>query len=214
MKSSKPPALATWLVEHMNPGGRNEALAGDLLEQFSQGRSVTWYWRQVLVAIVAGFMKEWRILVWAGGATACWALPLYYGRFGDKILTQYTLGLEAHRRWFLVLLYGTASFTRLAMWPLLFAVVMYWVMTADLTMKHSPRRASLLLCLLKGYLAVAISTPLLLVFLPPIYTGNQVALLSLFFGTLVSMLSLRRDNPGKGTVKLFRIDPPSNWWFY
>jgi hypothetical protein len=28
-----------------------EALAGDLLEQYQQGRSTAWYWRQVLVAI-------------------------------------------------------------------------------------------------------------------------------------------------------------------
>lgn len=54
MKSSQPPALATWLIEHLIPGSRNEALAGDLLEQFGQGRSALWYWRQVLVAILVG----------------------------------------------------------------------------------------------------------------------------------------------------------------
>jgi hypothetical protein len=38
----------------------DEALAGDLLEQFTQGRSAAWYWRQVLWAIVIGFGKDVR----------------------------------------------------------------------------------------------------------------------------------------------------------
>jgi hypothetical protein len=44
-RSSRPPALAAWLVEHAIPGGKNEALAGDLLEGFGEGRSKAWYWR-------------------------------------------------------------------------------------------------------------------------------------------------------------------------
>jgi hypothetical protein len=29
-------------------------LAGDLIERYHQGRSATWYWRQVLAAILGG----------------------------------------------------------------------------------------------------------------------------------------------------------------
>ncbi len=36
MNASKPPALATWMLEHLLWGGRNEALAGDLLEEFQR----------------------------------------------------------------------------------------------------------------------------------------------------------------------------------
>jgi hypothetical protein len=81
MKSSKPPALATWLVEHMIPGDNNEALAGDLLEQFREGRSVAWYWRQVFVAILVGCSKEFQILWTAIGVTLIWdsALSQFYG---------------------------------------------------------------------------------------------------------------------------------------
>jgi hypothetical protein len=61
MKSSEPPALARWLLEHVRFTDTHEALAGDLLEDFTQGRSVTWYWRQVLEAIVVGYGKEVRI---------------------------------------------------------------------------------------------------------------------------------------------------------
>jgi hypothetical protein len=57
---SHPPSLATWLLEHLIRREDNEALAGDLLEEFGQGRSVTWYWYQVLVAILVALAKELR----------------------------------------------------------------------------------------------------------------------------------------------------------
>jgi hypothetical protein len=60
MKPSKPPALATWLVEHIQFSATDGAIAGDLLEEFTQGRSAAWYWRQVLVAIIVGYGKEVR----------------------------------------------------------------------------------------------------------------------------------------------------------
>jgi hypothetical protein len=208
MRSSIPPVPATWLVEHLVPKPRNEALAGDLLEQFAQGRSVTWYWRQVLVAILTGFLKEWRILAWAVVVTVCWAFPLHYGHFGNKILGQYAAGLETHRHWFLPLIYATARFTWLAFGPIGFASVIYWVMTADLTMT---RKALPWLSLSKGYIAVAVSTFLLLAFLPPGFVENTVGLLPVFFGMLVSMWAFRRDNPGKGTAKFFRVVPPRSW---
>jgi hypothetical protein len=47
-------------LEHLLPRGENEALAGDLLEDYSQGRSAAWYWRQVLIAILLGFSKDLR----------------------------------------------------------------------------------------------------------------------------------------------------------
>jgi hypothetical protein len=56
MSFTEPPRLAQWVLEHCLPPGRDEALAGDLLEEFSAGRSAEWYWRQVLSAIVAGWM--------------------------------------------------------------------------------------------------------------------------------------------------------------
>lgn len=37
MRRIEPPATATWLLEHFTPGERNEALAGDLLEEFQNG---------------------------------------------------------------------------------------------------------------------------------------------------------------------------------
>lgn len=54
----EPPSTATWMLKHLVPGERNEALAGDLLEEFQRGRSVNWYLRQVLAAIAIGCYRN------------------------------------------------------------------------------------------------------------------------------------------------------------
>ena len=41
--------MATWLMRRAGPP--DEALAGDLLEEYRHGRSKLWYWREVLVAV-------------------------------------------------------------------------------------------------------------------------------------------------------------------
>lgn len=54
MNRSDPPSIATWMLEHWMPGIGNDALAGDLIEEFRSGgagRTRSWYWRQVLAAI-------------------------------------------------------------------------------------------------------------------------------------------------------------------
>jgi hypothetical protein len=48
MKPSNPPAVATWVLEHADV---DEALTGDLAEEYRKGRSPLWYWRQSLVAM-------------------------------------------------------------------------------------------------------------------------------------------------------------------
>jgi hypothetical protein len=53
MRRTEPPPLATWILEHGIPGAYDEALVGDLLEEFRAGRLDGWYWRQ---AVAAGFV--------------------------------------------------------------------------------------------------------------------------------------------------------------
>jgi hypothetical protein len=49
MRFSQPPVVATWLLKRL--ARENEALTGDLIEEYRNGRSAAWYWRQVLIAI-------------------------------------------------------------------------------------------------------------------------------------------------------------------
>jgi hypothetical protein len=58
MRSSRPPAAATWLLNHLTDAPQNDSLAGDLTEEYARGRSRAWYLRQVLAAILVGFWTE------------------------------------------------------------------------------------------------------------------------------------------------------------
>src|SRR5262245_58613319 len=54
MKPSRPPRFATWLLRRLSPELRRDSLIGDLIEQYQRRRSPSWYWRQVLTAILGG----------------------------------------------------------------------------------------------------------------------------------------------------------------
>jgi hypothetical protein len=58
MTPKRPPRFAAWLLEHLAPGSSNESLAGDLLEELNCGRTLGWYWRQVIATIVLGCFRE------------------------------------------------------------------------------------------------------------------------------------------------------------
>ncbi len=58
MSRREPPPQATWMLENLTSGRRDEALAGDLLEEFRSGRSDGWYWRQVLSACAVSWSKS------------------------------------------------------------------------------------------------------------------------------------------------------------
>jgi len=56
MRSS--PAVARWLLSAFGCSLKNDAILGDLDEQFQNGRSGGWYWRQTVTAIATGFWRE------------------------------------------------------------------------------------------------------------------------------------------------------------
>src|SRR5687768_10814684 len=60
MTALQPPPLATWLLRQFVDGARNESLIGDILEEYRAGRSSSWYWRQVLAAILQSCFKDIR----------------------------------------------------------------------------------------------------------------------------------------------------------
>ena len=47
MKASHPPILATKLLGWLVSGPHGDALAGDLIEQYRQGRSAAWFWQRL-----------------------------------------------------------------------------------------------------------------------------------------------------------------------
>ena len=53
-----PPKLAAAVLKRLGPG--NDALAGDVLEQFREGRSRLWLWRQVFGAVLRGIVADVR----------------------------------------------------------------------------------------------------------------------------------------------------------
>ena len=96
MKGTEPPPLAARMLEHCTPSGGNEALAGDLLEEFRSGRSDGWYWRQVLAACAVSWTESLRTrttllifaLMWSMLAPA-WKIfidGLENAPFSDRIL--------------------------------------------------------------------------------------------------------------------------------
>jgi hypothetical protein len=48
------------MLEHLTPAGCDEALGGDLLEEFRRGRSESWYWWQVLSACSVAWLNSLR----------------------------------------------------------------------------------------------------------------------------------------------------------
>jgi hypothetical protein len=68
-RSSQPSAVAMWLLLHLGPRKMRASIAGDLQEQFSEGRSTSWLWKEVGIAILTGLAARLRsnsvqICVW------------------------------------------------------------------------------------------------------------------------------------------------------
>ena|ERR1700722_1957402 len=59
-----PPQLALWLLKHWGSPYHRESLAGDLIEQYQEGRSKAWCWRQVAVAVLVARGQCIRALPW------------------------------------------------------------------------------------------------------------------------------------------------------
>lgn len=201
MKSSKPPALATWLVEHVIPGDHNEALAGDLMEQFRQGRSVAWYWRQVVGAILVGWSMGFRILYTAAGVTAVWTLALsqFYGRFWVFAQVQAPVIWAMRHGWTLTRAFLIGSFVLYNALPLALTVGMY----LGLMRMFTPRR--LLRGLSAGLLTMALlqymQSPKWLWHHEEMVVGHIVASLPVFFGLVVSMWAVRPNSAERRNVK-------------
>jgi hypothetical protein len=82
---NKPPSLAMAILMRLGP--REEPLVGDLVEEYTTGRSRLWFWRQALAAVAAGTIRGIRRqpLRTVGAMTTGWAvLLLLFGLVGDR----------------------------------------------------------------------------------------------------------------------------------
>jgi hypothetical protein len=109
MMDRRPPTLADWLLDRLGYTRQNAALAGDLLEEYREGRSAGWYWRQTIGVIAhaiprhASALAPYMLALIAGYALqlplsyALWALRLPpvapasgWARFGLYLSLQAT----------------------------------------------------------------------------------------------------------------------------
>ena len=60
MMKRSPPAFATWLLAHFASDYQRDSLVGDLIEQYQQGGSRFWYWKQVVAALAVASAKVLR----------------------------------------------------------------------------------------------------------------------------------------------------------
>jgi hypothetical protein len=58
-----PPRLASWVLDHFGTRYRSESLAGDLFEEYQQGHSRLWYWKQVIAAVFAACARPMKVNV-------------------------------------------------------------------------------------------------------------------------------------------------------
>jgi hypothetical protein len=56
----EPPRIPTWMLKHFGSCPENDALLGDLAEQYLRKDSALWYWRQAMKAIPVSLFKEIR----------------------------------------------------------------------------------------------------------------------------------------------------------
>lgn len=94
-------AIAAWIFELL---GLDDALAGDLLEEHTQGRSGIWYWRQVLIAIlisIYGDIRKHKVVALRAVVTGCainslWILLLNFLNPWVPPITMIRVNPNAH----------------------------------------------------------------------------------------------------------------------
>ena len=90
MKTNQPPTVAKWLLRHLGSSTNNETILGDLDERYRQGRSVAWYWKQVLTAVIVASATAEMM------SKRLSPVGLPFGRY----LTPYFPSLDVARFWF------------------------------------------------------------------------------------------------------------------
>jgi len=120
MNTSYPPASAGRLLKRLIPGEDHNVLLGDLDEEYRHGRSLVWYWFQIVAAVAASSWKD--IHKHKLAALCAGALALAYVLIISPALVQGTIKLS----WRLGISVATAVAVFKAM-DLAISVVLGWV---------------------------------------------------------------------------------------
>jgi hypothetical protein len=96
MIPSNAPRAATWLLKHFGCSPKNDSLTGDLIEQYQDRRSRSWFWGQVVVAIMTEFLSELRAhkLLALRAVAIGWSVPVLYGEVIQPFVTEMLWRLE------------------------------------------------------------------------------------------------------------------------
>lgn len=119
MRSSHPPVVATWLLEHLRSDKENKSLIGDLIEDFGRGRSNAWYWRQALAAIAVSSCDEVRahVVIAIKAMVTGWAAQFMLQFVAWGLLSRFHLWLPLYHKLPLFFGYGIAASLRwLILW--------------------------------------------------------------------------------------------------
>lgn len=80
-KELSPPRLALWWLRHMCLDDNNEALTGDLIERFQEGRTRGWFWRQVFIVwtykVWGAIWRRWSFFFYAAAGAVAMSLFSY-----------------------------------------------------------------------------------------------------------------------------------------
>jgi len=84
--NTKPPRLASWLLDLFTPPSESESIPGDLIEEFptavstlGRGAARRWYWRQAVKTIAHLISRELHTAPWTIAATAVGGYLLLMG---------------------------------------------------------------------------------------------------------------------------------------
>jgi hypothetical protein len=183
------------MFEHLTRRDHREALAGDLLEEYSR-RSDSWYWRQVLAAIAADFRTTFRSR-WVGVAIAlivCGAFPWNQLFLNQRFQSFLFAGIQLS--WPRSFLVGIAINTAFQGVVLLAVLGAYVVGISNFhTRSFLIALYPALLVLTLGNTFVAISQPAPW---PRLFFYYVIWRLPLFFSLVISMMRVRPTSERSG----------------
>jgi hypothetical protein len=191
------------LLKHLRLGDKNEALLGDLYEEFKRRHSAAWYWRQVLAAILVGFIREVRCrwmaiafaIVWTYAVALwflrqIWLLPQIHSLSEPLFRWSLKFDFPVSQIWYLTIYLSID----LAIGALIVMVglVLYLAIMKSFTLRSFLRGSAVAIFVIAlGNVCLTFSEYLVDLRSPRL-VGFAVASIPMFLGLLFSMLAALR----------------------